>query len=897
MNKIVFPLKLQMKHAEVGDLHQALTALGFEIAAKERKEQRFGVATRRAVVALQEKHGLEPTGVVDQKTAARINREPKNERAKTADDLFVVQGYIHVADGKPAAKVFVRAVDKDRRGETPLGETSTDEQGHYEIRYTEEQFRRSASEKGGADLIVRVLDAGGTIIASSPKINSAKPDETIDVVIGKAPTSEKFVVRGHVAGANGDHLVRAYDQDFRSWEPLGESPIDSHGNYEIRYTANKFRRAEKGAADLRVVIVTADGCELPPSDIHFNAAPEETIDLVAGPGPVAPSEYERYLVELERVLQGVALIDIDRGTPEEKERDLNFLAGDTGIDRQHIAWLVQAAVCQEKSKSVDPTIRTRVSHNFIPAAFFYGCFRLGLPTDLAELWSRSTDSLITEIKKSIEANLVPRALLDQLVVLEATINHLRAARVLEPAPEGKPSSLGDLLGTLPPEEALSHDQQLTFAKLRDEHGDTDILWKQAGAAGLSKAIPALKRTFVLGKLTEGHPLLVNALQTKSDAMRPESVEFLTALEPTDWIELVFELGVPPGSGLDRDGYIDQLQADVEGKFHTQMLSKQLERILGESERFPTRKVLDFFESNPGFDLKTQHVESYLNETENQDDVPLREGLLKLQRIDVLTDNARETSVLLDVGYGSATQMVNEGKPAFELKVANQLSPERAGEVFAAAETIVTTVAVVATAYVSPSASGNAVHVIPPPSVSGKKLKEYPSLRSLFGDLDYCECRHCKSVLGPAAYLTDLMHFLQRSKLTANPGGGLSDANYDLSLNRYLEFAVGGTVLGALLQRRPDLADLELSCENTDTKIPYIDLVLEILENAVALPMAVIVEGIDINAEFAGGKVPVNVAEALRETNIRVGKNLTVTADTHQVSSSPFLNWIIKDGSR
>jgi len=38
MNKIVFPPKPHMKRAGVGDLHQPLTALGLEIAAKERKE-------------------------------------------------------------------------------------------------------------------------------------------------------------------------------------------------------------------------------------------------------------------------------------------------------------------------------------------------------------------------------------------------------------------------------------------------------------------------------------------------------------------------------------------------------------------------------------------------------------------------------------------------------------------------------------------------------------------------------------------------------------------------------------------------------------------------------------------------------------------------------------------
>src|SRR5262249_849712 len=145
-------------------------------------------------------------------------------------------------------------------------------------------------------------------------------------------------------------------------------------------------------------------------------------------------------------------------------------------------------------------------------------------------------------------------------------------------------------------------------------------------------------------------------------------------------------------------------------------------------------------------------------------------------------------------------------------------------------------------------------------------RRYPSLSTLFGDLDYCECQHYRSVLGPAAYLTDLLHFLQRSPLKLNGElsplklnvGELFPANLEKPVDSIIEVAVEGTVLGVLLKRRPDLADLELSCENTDTEIPYIDLVLEILENAVGLPL--IVErakyaNVDIPAEFAAGTIP------------------------------------------
>ena len=39
------------------------------------------------------------------------------------------------------------------------------------------------------------------------------------------------------------------------------------------------------------------------------------------------------------------------------------------------------------------------------------------------------------------------------------------------------------------------------------------------------------------------------------------------------------------------------------------------------------------------------------------------------------------------------------------------------------------------------------------------IKRFPTMESLFGSMDYCECDHCRSVLSPAAYLVDLLQFL------------------------------------------------------------------------------------------------------------------------------------------
>ena len=90
MNKIVFPLKLGMKGAEVADLQDALQAMidqdlflarddaaARELGAalkEERRTQAFGSVTRRAVAALQRELHLEASGSVDETTAKAINK-------------------------------------------------------------------------------------------------------------------------------------------------------------------------------------------------------------------------------------------------------------------------------------------------------------------------------------------------------------------------------------------------------------------------------------------------------------------------------------------------------------------------------------------------------------------------------------------------------------------------------------------------------------------------------------------------------------------------------------------------------------------------------------------------------------------------------------------------------
>ncbi|GAX46345.1 hypothetical protein NIES4075_73660 [Tolypothrix sp. NIES-4075] len=101
-----------------------------------------------------------------------------------------------------------------------------------------------------------------------------------------------------------------------------------------------------------------------------------------------------------------------------------------------------------------------------------------------------------------------------------------------------------------------------------------------------------------------------------------------------------------------------------------------------------------------------------------------------------------------------------------------------------------------------------------------------NLEELFGSMDYCECEECTSVYSPASYFVEILQFLRNNNLApkdlANPGNP----------NPNIHPGIEGTPLEKLFRRRPDLGCLELTCDNTFTVLPYIDLVNEVMESFV-----------------------------------------------------------------
>ncbi|MCZ0982513.1 hypothetical protein O1L60_36320 [Streptomyces diastatochromogenes] len=91
----------------------------------------------------------------------------------------------------------------------------------------------------------------------------------------------------------------------------------------------------------------------------------------------------------------------------------------------------------------------------------------------------------------------------------------------------------------------------------------------------------------------------------------------------------------------------------------------------------------------------------------------------------------------------------------------------------------------------------------------------PDWGELFGSADQCACKECRTLYSQPAYLVDLLYFLKRAP-SAGTMGELGES----------------PMADTLYARRPDLWHTKLSCDNTNLTLPYVDLVNEVLENAI-----------------------------------------------------------------
>jgi hypothetical protein len=121
------------------------------------------------------------------------------------------------------------------------------------------------------------------------------------------------------------------------------------------------------------------------------------------------------------------------------------------------------------------------------------------------------------------------------------------------------------------------------------------------------------------------------------------------------------------------------------------------------------------------------------------------------------------------------------------------------------------------------------------------VEAIPSYRQMFGTLDYCSCAQCQSIFGAAAYLVDLLRIVDTCIEPANT----ISAEWKLQA------------------RRPDLYTTPLDCAATQTPVPFLSLVNDILGGQIALRT-----GQDAFQVVAAAAYPFNLPFSLPQTQLR-----------------------------
>ena len=690
------------------------------------------------------------------------------------------------------------------------------------------------------------------------ELGAFDPDpRPVDPVDPPSPTRRTLTgaVALDVGAAASGVSLRLYRREFGgSATVVAEATTQTDGSYRLDYDPG----AQGWSVELRAV--GADGTETTVSGPLDRTATASSarVDLIV-PAALAPTdpEYRRLVTDLTPLVGDQTVLA--KARESDGRRDITGLATATGWDARLAALAANAE-------------RVGAETGLAPEAL-YGLYRAGLPTEanaLATLAPETVKGALTRLRGAGIVGLDDGAVTEFVTRFEEFSG---TARLATTAP-GSSASYGELL-----DAAVTGADRTAFARVFFDQTDrtrteSDV-WDAARQAGVAE--PAIARLRWQGKLAylagNSAPVTKALMNDLSDGppgaqqklSSPAALVDAGLYRAQTWREKVEalagdddELGalIPVGFAGDTpqerlDAYSEDLARKVRLSYPTKVVTHMIDAgDLPVGPDAPATVRLLSQAAEQGFELGRQPMSAFLKTADRvvtgltDDELTAATTTVKtLHRVYQITPSNDSMAVLLDLGLTSAYDVTSLSFVEFDLRFAGAYldrfgrRPTRAEtrlvwrkahqvsamtyNLFGVVKRVGSDPGVLA---ISGSASARAA------AVGGLKgaLTDYPTMESLFGPLDFCECEHCHSVLGPAAYLADLLGFAEgESAAWANFLLDWKQRNGTDYTARYRN------PYEALVARRPDLAHLSLDCANTNTELPYIDLVNEVLEYHVA----------------------------------------------------------------
>jgi peptidoglycan hydrolase-like protein with peptidoglycan-binding domain len=826
-----------------GILHSTLqkvnkiAKLNLEIAPDELKSKTLGDTSVNLIKAFQQKYKLPVTGEVNSATLEKLK------------SVAASKGTFVKKIGAPAVSQL-KTVTKELRLNTTSPKVAELQKNLSYLGYkiSEQEFKTQTFGKTTTKALSAFQKARGIAITGQyDKATSSVISKLIATANPGAVPVHRYRIRGSVRNQlwerKNEMVIKIFELilDKESDTPLAAKKTFLNGFFDIAYDAplNTTNGQVKDKFHLVVKLyAVADQNNPVAVQTHYNVNEIHWVNFTESINADGTVNYNgKYLGESAFEITGKALQQAIGNKPitEIKEtaadKQISQLSLQTGLSTDEIMFHVLSHLV---SQTVNiPVLTPEVYYAFIsqnlppelPGDLLRGTSDWETIAQLTELASSGIAFLEASLQQQALENAVSQNLVTQKIKVnrDAIVQALTALRTNFTLTKPILTGNGNLK-TLLENSTVSADNFPKVANVFiNNKGINTGFWSeikslepQIGA----EAVADFTTTVELANISKNHIPTVQFLKNNTGAGKKFKIASDVAkLDQAGMVDLINQnpgekvpANIPGDSESEKiSNYAAALKSRAEFLYPAVALVATIKRDANASLE-KINEVEKFIDTQQTLDFRNQNIDKFLLDNDIQLDNKTKEEVKLVQRVHKLTTSAAAGSALIDAGLHSSMQIYFMGPTRVAgLLTAKGVEEKQAVRLYESSKMQYMKVLARITDFRREMFRDTPAAIIPHTYTAQEvreALGDIPDLKTLFGSLDFCDCEHCKSLYGPAAYLTDVLRFLKQH-LAVDPAK---------------------TVKDVLFERRPDLGNIKLNCENTNTPLPYIDLVCEILEN-------------------------------------------------------------------
>jgi hypothetical protein len=592
-------------------------------------------------------------------------------------------------------------------------------------------------------------------------------------------TKQPLKVSGRVTNTNGKPVVgqaHIYSVSLRSRFEMAFVTTDANGYYE--WTTASAPKS------IQVEFIIPEASTPLKSEVFFNITDSIVADFVTD----VTNAPDRILSEYKLLNDAISAVSGDTFQSLTVD-DAHYLAGFTKENELLIKMFLLA-----RSFGQQIGANTEV---------LYGIIRNTMQESLEVILNLPTEELTIALKTAVSLNVVNH-FEDEFIQSQVSVLKNSGKQLILGA-AGKP--VADSKGTRILSTVLSGNNLNQFLDYyyKNDTASPDF-WSNESIIAAVPGINAgtvnnVKTALSYALITGNNPAIVSALvgNTLDNNVAMTTAQWSDMISTrVNAADFIFPDAVTGDTTADKvASYAAVLKDNFEAAFKGTSLKKSIVSDTGNV--FPNLKtnLTRLTTDNPAFDIlntPSSELSTYSGAYITSDFI---EEVASVQRLNVVAPSFTAISALKQAGIASAKDVVQLSQDDFVANFSTAIGGSAAAAVAYnnAMNVVMTAQAVALNVYGSINLSIPAIYPVSPTGQS--------DWRSLFGTVDFCSCDNCLSVFSPSAYLVDSLELLRKYNLTA---------------------------YNQLYARRPDLWNTKLTCKNTNTSLPYIDLVNEILED-------------------------------------------------------------------